>query len=166
MAATVRSTDTGWGARLAGLQAAAREAARWEVVVGVLADEKGSALEEGGDIVVLDLATIHEFGSTDGRVPQRSFLRAYVDEHGAQILNWQRALALQVGAGQLDVRQALELLGLKVAGAIQAYIAAGIAPPNAQATIDRKGSSTPLIDSGQLRSAITHQLRPKGGAAS
>lgn len=165
MGATVRTTDTGWKERLARLQAAERDAARWEVVVGVLADGKGGALAEGGDLVVLDLATIHEFGSTDGRVPQRSFLRAWVDENHAQVLEWQRAMMRAVAAGELDVPLALERLGLKIAGAIQAFMATSIPPPNAPATIERKGSSTTLIDSGQLRSSITHQVRPKGGGA-
>ena len=35
---------------------------------------------------------------------------------------------------------------------------AGIAPPLKPATIARKGSSTPLINTGQLRSAITWRV--------
>jgi hypothetical protein len=162
---TIRSTDTGWKSRVDHLRAAERDAARWEVVVGVLADEKGNAPADGGDFVVLDLANVHEFGSEDGHVPQRSFIRAWTDQNHAQVVEWQREMMRAVAAGQLDIRLALERLGLKIAGAIQAFMATSIPPPNAESTIARKGSSTTLIDSGQLRSSVTHQLRPKGGAA-
>jgi hypothetical protein len=161
--AAIRDTDRGLLARLAALRTAERDAARWEVVVGVLAEKGGGERTEAGELTVLDLATIHEFGAPAAGIPQRSFVRAFVDAHAATIRGWQRTLFAQVTAGRLDVRQALEQLGAKVAGGIQAYIAQGIAPPNAPATVERKGSSTPLIDSGQLRSSITYTVRPKGG---
>jgi hypothetical protein len=164
MTVTVRDTDRGFAARVAHLRAAERDVKAWEVVVGVLADTKGNADHAGGDFTVLDVATVHEFGSPAAGIPQRSFIRAWVDRNLATIRDWQRALFQRIVAGKLTVRQALELLGAQVAGAIQAFIATSIPPPNAPETVERKGSSTTLIDSGQLRASITWHVRPKAGA--
>lgn len=164
MTGAIRDTDHGLRARLDALKAAERDAARWEVVVGVLASGDGAEPHADSELTVLDIATIHEFGAPAAGIPQRSFIRAFVDENRDVIRGWQRELFQQVLAGQLDVRLALERLGAKLAGAIQARIAQGIAPPNAPETVERKGSATPLIDSGQLRGSISHQVRPKAGA--
>lgn len=165
MSVTVTDADRGWRARRAALEAAERDVQAWEVVVGVLANAKGTAEHADSDFTVLDVATVHEFGAPAAGIPQRSFVRAWVDQNRDTIRGWQRALFQQIVAGKLGVRQALELLGAKVAGAIQAFIATSIPPPNAPETVDRKGSSTTLIDSGQLRASITWQIRPKAGAA-
>jgi hypothetical protein len=47
-------------------------------------------------------------------------------------------------------------------GVIKQRIANGIAPPNSPYTIARKGSSKPLIDTGQLRNSITYQVEIGG----
>lgn len=105
---------------------------------------------------LLEVAVVHEFGA--GPVPQRSFIRATIDEKRSDIEAEMANLARGVVSGKLDGRAALDLLGAKVAGWCQARIAAGIAPPLKPATVRRKGSSTPLVDTGQLRSAITWRV--------
>lgn len=47
--------------------------------------------------------------------------------------------------------------GLKLAAIMRQKIQGGIPPPNAQMTIDIKGSSKPLVDSGRLFKAITSE---------
>ncbi len=158
MTGTIKVTDRGLTDRLHVLSGLSD----YEVVVGVLADGKGAAPAKGAEgMTVLDLATIHEFGAPASHIPQRSFVRAYVDENREQIRAWQRGLLTTIFAGRITAQQALNQLGAKVAAGIQTRIAAGIAPPNAQSTIDRKGSSTPLIDTGQLRSSVTWAVRRK-----
>lgn len=129
------------------------------VDVGIFAD-LGSAQKNkaAAGLTVLDVATFHEFGLG---VPERSFLRGYVDENKARIRGMIKSLATMVQQGKLDQDTALEKLGLTIVGEIQKRIAKGIPPPNAESTIARKGSSTPLIDTGQLRSSITHKVRGK-----
>lgn len=102
---------------------------------------------------LLEVAIIHEFGA--GPVPARSFIRATLDEGRSEILKLQVHLAQQVLLGKLTPDEALGQLGAKVAGWMRQRIADGIAPPLAAATIKRKGSSVPLINTGQLRSALT-----------
>lgn len=103
---------------------------------------------------LLEVAIVHELGG--GHVPARSFIRATVDAKRADILKLQVALAQQVLLGKITPEQALSQLGAKVAAWMKTRIAEGIAPPLSEATIKRKGSSVPLIDTGQLRSSITH----------
>jgi hypothetical protein len=69
-------------------------------------------------------------------------------------------MAQAVIAGKVpNVRVALDRLGAKFVGDIQRRIKAHIPPPLQQSTIDRKGSSTPLIDTGVLWSSITHEVK-------
>jgi hypothetical protein len=62
---------------------------------------------------------------------------------------------------KLEAKQAMGLMGVLVTSAIQEQIANGVPPPNAEETIDRKGSSTPLINHGQLRQSIAYEVREK-----
>ena len=169
---TVTTTDHG----AAALLARAREfTAGLRVRVGVLDDgakrdkaprgarskkarvrAKAAARSQRQRLSLLEVAVVHEFGA--GHVPQRSFIRATIDEKRSEIEAEMTNLARGVVSGKLDGRTALDLLGQKVAGWCQARIAAGIAPALKPATIKRKGSSTPLINTGQLRSAITWRV--------
>lgn len=125
------------------------------VDVGIVGDTAGKATQDG--MTVGALAEIHEFGLG---VPQRSFLRAWADADRAKIDKTWSALLRKVLAGDLTTDQALEQFGLWAQGQAQAFIADGrVRPPLDQRTIDAKGSSTPLIDTGQLRSSITYEVR-------
>ena len=59
----------------------------------------------------------------------------------------------------IDMPKALELIGLFVKGLIQGRMSAGIPPPLKASTIARKGSSKPLINTGQLRASIDYEVR-------
>lgn len=124
------------------------------VKVGVLSDQPKE--EHGGStgaMSLIEVAAVHEFGTDT--VPQRSFIRATVDEHRAEIDALEKHLAAQVLAGEITEEKALNLLGAKVAAWMQARIAQGIPPELKPETIARKGSSKPLVDTGQLRSSVT-----------
>lgn len=128
------------------------------VDVGVLGAEAGreQPAEEGQEpITVGQVAEWAEYGLGQ---PERSWLRAWIEEHQAEIAAMMRAELGTVMAGAQSLEQAHARLGAWIVGQIQLRIAAGIAPPNAESTIERKGSSTPLIDKGQLRSSITSRV--------
>ena len=125
--------------------------------------KKGESRAE--PLTVEDVAKINEFGIG---VPERSFIRSTYDQF---IEQWRamffalmsRAIAESARTGkQLDDhvrRKILQRMGLVMQAAMQGRIAAGdISPPNAPSTIARKGSSTPLEDTGQLRSSITIEI--------
>ncbi len=131
------------------------------VSVGVHADE-GAAPEKSvtgsTPVTVLEVAIWNEFGLG---VPERSFLRAWVDENASVNKEKLRKAMAMVVRGQKTLEQALELIGLSFQGGLQKKIAAGVPPANALATIAKKGSSTPLIDTGQLRQSVTFKVRDK-----
>lgn len=155
MSVTVR--DNGADKLLADLRALGKLTVR----VGVLADgpkARGSAAGKGRQASLVEVAAAHEFGAPAAGIPQRSFIRGTVDAKRAEIAAKQTALAKQIVEAELDPRAALERLGASVAGMMQVRIAEGIAPPNAPATIARKGSDKPLVDKGQLRGALTWRV--------
>ena len=154
---TIVDRDRGWKSLMRKITDLVSQ--RRELVVGVTSDR----YVDGNSVA--EIAMIHEFGTAT--VPQRSFIRSTLDKHGLtyskQLAEGVQAAIVDAVNGKLDTDQkALNRLGMRIKGDIQKRIAQGISPPNAPATIARKGSSTPLIDSGQLRASITYELR-KGG---
>jgi hypothetical protein len=122
------------------------------VYVGVPAS--AGQYEDGESLAVI--GAVQEFGSADGRIPERSFLRvplrANVETYRAILA---RGLA-DVAEGNASLYQVLSQVGARAAGDSQQAIAQGIQPANAQSTIERKGSSKPLVDTGRLRQSITY----------
>ena len=109
-----------------------------------------------GGLAVATVATFHEFGL--GNNPERSFLRSWFDAKQASIAKQMTQAERAVVKGLITQEQAINRLGLRFVGEIQAKIASGIPPANAPSTAARKGSSTPLIDTGQLRSSVSHKV--------
>jgi hypothetical protein len=158
----VSDTDKGWKdlheqvIKLSGTSA--------YVQVGVQGAPAAANHNDKPGLTIGQIANVHEFGKTIQTkrativIPQRSFIRATIDKYEAAI----QKRATMLGTGVLLVKftteQALELLGMYAVGLMQQTIANRIAPPNRPRTIARKGSSVPLIDSGQLRGSITHKI--------
>lgn len=149
MGLNVRDTDKGLKALMKKLSGASGK-----VAIGVLGSTAGKS---HGATTLYDVAAANEFGTS--RIPERSFLRATLDLHHAKVVAFCKKQGALVVRGEITNETALERIGLFVQGLIQARIAAGIAPANAPSTISAKGSSKPLIDSGQLRSSITYEVR-------
>lgn len=152
MAGGFSDQDKGWKA----LRKRLGDALGLSVTVGVHAPE-GAKLD--GKLTVAELATIQEYGLG---VPERSFIRAWADDMRAENDIALRKIAQAIIKGKYDGRTGLDRFGLLCVGQIQTRISNGIPPANAPSTIKRKGSSTPLIDDGQLRSAIRHQVHGGG----
>ena len=153
----VTDTDRGAGDLVKRLRALAKSTRR--VKVGILSDAPKKAREGGaGRYSLLEVAIVHEFGAPAANIPQRSFIRATIDERAADIARLQLVVAQRVAMGEITEEQGLSQIGAKVASWIKARIADGIAPPLAESTVRRKKSTKPLVDTGQLRSAITHAV--------
>jgi len=123
------------------------------VKVGVLASEEASV---GGAITVGELAAVHEFGTRDGRIPSRSFLRSTFDEQREMLVELGKKLMGAVLDGKMKTERALGFMGAKLTAEVKKKISSGdgIPPPNAPSTIAAKGSSHTLIDTGRLLGAI------------
>lgn len=133
------------------------------VAVGVLG-AKASA-SHGGGMTNVDVATIHEFGAPGANIPERSFIRAGVDEKLITIRKTMVRLSKSYITGKVDLDQTLGIIGQQVVGVIQAKIASNVPPPLAAETIRRKRSSRALIDTGQLRQSISYEVRHVGEKA-
>lgn len=137
-------------------------ASGWRVAVGVHGQDAGdSGGFTAGEIDNVALAAIHEFGAPGASIPERSFLRAAFDRH---VKKYERLLlrgARKIVAGTGTAKQAVALAGEAAVADVMNLINAGIAPANADATIVAKGSSTPLIDTGQLKAAIKPVVQEK-----
>ena len=170
-----------------GLDALKAEVMGWAqmgVVVGIRQD-KGSVRDEDGGITVAGYAAVNEFGSEDGRVPERSFIRSTLDtnrddyvERLDEVLNdaIDATLAAQVaGPGTLALEHGLGLLGMEAAGDVQATIRDLRDPPNSPRTLhpsvggtnpNGKKSTNPLIDTGRMRASIDSEVRRGTGGRS
>lgn len=105
-----------------------------------------------GEPTNVEVATFNEFGTTT--VPERSFLRSTMDE---QRPKYARMLDRVIGRwvdGKLSLADGFGLVGLQAKADVQRKIVKLRDPPNADSTIARKGSSNPLIDTGQMLNAI------------
>lgn len=154
-----RDIDKGWGRLLAQVRKTA--GSKPHVAVGLMGTKAAATrgdetTRDGEPLTNAELGLDHEFGLG---VPERSFVRDTIDIKLRDITKTAAGLQRAVLRGALTTRNALDLLGLFVKGEIQQRIADGIPPANAPETIRRKGSSTPLIDTGQLRGAIDHEVR-------
>ncbi len=109
------------------------------------------------------VALIQEFGAPEANIPERSYLRATIDAEAATLdaaLTRLVGRSLDAGDRANDVlKGGLLAIGTYTVGRVQARISDGIAPANKPSTIARKGSSTPLIDTGRLRQSITVVIR-------
>ena len=113
--------------------------------------------EADGTPVAL-IAAVHEFGSPSNGITERPFLRTTIQENRGKYVQLNRRNLVSVMNGKMPVIQALGQLGAVAASDVQATIARGGFAPLKAATIKRKGSSKPLIDTGQLRQSITWEI--------
>lgn len=92
------------------------------------------------------------------RIPARPFMRQAADANAQKWGDDAERLAAMVIQG-MSKDQALELLGVEMKGDIQAIFTTGSFAPNSSMTIQKKGSSRPLIDTGRLRSSIDFRIK-------
>lgn len=90
-------------------------------------------------------------------IPERSFVRSTFDEKADEIE--EKAKDVIVAAvNRTDVNKALNLAGQYIEGEIKKKIGNGPFVPNAPATIRKKKSSNPLIDTGHMRQSVRYKI--------
>jgi len=116
----------------------------------------------GTDSHVLSKAVWNEYGTetADGEehIPERAFFRNGMKDSARQFKSTLNRLGRKVLNGTLTSSQAVDQVGLFGVGKIQQSIVDLKDPPNAPSTIARKGSSNPLIDTGNMRQSVTHEV--------
>lgn len=121
------------------------------VEIGIFSD---SNREDGTPMLMI--AFTHEFGMQN--IPERSYLRAGFDANLDKIQREFEFLLSQVLELKITGKSALDLIGASVTTKIQDFLVELKEPPLAESTIRAKGSSNPLIDTGQLMNSITWKI--------
>ena len=119
--------------------------------------------EYGCDIRVTDKmrAFLHYNGlhlspnTTVIHIPERSFLRTGHDANIDTVLEKASRAIGQVIEGKMSKQQYLDLIGQQLATKIKEYAVQLSSPPNHPFTVERKGSSNPLVSTGDLIGGIT-----------
>ena len=127
------------------------------------------------------LASIHEYGctievtpkmraylartglylkntTTHIQIPERAFLRNGFDNCKDEVMEKAEKLLGDVLGGTMSADQMFEFVGLMLKGGIQDYAVELDSPPNHPYTVRHKGSSNPLVDSGNMIGAISYKV--------
>jgi len=131
------------------------------VKVGILKDEEHES-DSGETASMLVIASTHEFGSPTKNIPERSYLRSTADKERKRITGHLDRGIDDIIKGRSTVMKTLSKVGLMFQSLVQQKITSIKEPALKEATIKRKGSSNPLIDTGQLRSSIRYEVVKKG----
>ena len=124
------------------------------------------------------LASIHEYGcdipvtekmrkylasqglylkkeTTHIHIPERSFLRTGYDKNRDDVMKKATQMLADVAAGRMSESALYKAVGMVLASKIKDYARDLDTPPNHPFTTDRKGSSNPLVDTGDMIGGIT-----------
>lgn len=124
------------------------------VKVGIM----GSESVDG--VAVVDYAFYNEFGTSRG-IPARPFMSRTYSEHKADMIKFTEFMYGQVIDGKMTPDHLLQTVGADYQSKIQKTIhdAKSWAAPNAPSTVAKKGSSSPLIDTGRMVGSVRYEVK-------
>ncbi len=156
--AEVRETDK----QLQAVQKSIKELKKIDVLVGIPQEEAG---REQNDITNAELLYIHTNGSPANNIPPRPVVEPAIQDSKEEIGTLLKEAILKALEGDTGGAMAgMERAGTQGENAVKGWFTNpknGWAE-NAESTKKKKGSSKPLIDTGQLRKSITHVVKKKG----
>jgi len=130
------------------------------VKVGII---EGSGSKKG--VSIAEYAAYNEYGvpgkKKKWQIPPRPFIRGFIENESEAIKATQEKLYKLVSEGKMDAATAIARLGQFAQDGIKRYIIGGDFEPNAELTVQRKGSSRPLIDTGTMRNSIRYQVETR-----
>jgi len=91
-------------------------------------------------------------------IPERSWLRSGYDENIDKIADKLEDMVPDVIEGDVNPKIFMDMIGMEFAGLIQKKMRNLRSPANSSMTIERKGSTNPLIDTGRLVGAVRHEV--------
>lgn len=124
------------------------------VKAGVLAKDGSQNHSEG--MTVFQIGMIHEFGVPEKGIPRRSFIRVPIENNIKEITKLIENNHRLVAENSMSAKVALNRIGIKAQNTIKESFRNNDWKPLKRATIKRKGSSKPLIDTGQLIGSISY----------
>lgn len=156
--AEVRETDK----QLQAVQKSIKELKKIDVLVGVPQEEAG---REQNGITNAELLYIHTNGSPANNIPPRPIVDPAIQDSKEEIGTLLKEAILKALEGDTDGAMAgMERAGTQGENAVKGWFTnpKNNWAENAKSTKKKKGSSKPLIDTGQLRKSITHAVKKKG----
>lgn len=140
------------------------------VDVGFLGGETHPAPEggEASPTTIAQVAAWNEYGTAT--IPERPFMRRTADTNADQYKRLigdllGRALTAR-GVPRRRLRSVFTVVGAQVTSDVVKTIDDGGFAPNSAATIKRKGSSKPLVDTGVMRAATAFRVKINGSEGS
>ena len=118
--------------------------------------DKDGKIKTVTNVDVVFVATCNEFGVPSRGIPERSFIRSTVRDKKEEWATWVSRQFSKILKGESTVEKGLALVGLKAESDIKRKFTENDWPANAPSTIEKKGSSMPLIDTGQTRNSIRY----------
>lgn len=101
------------------------------------------------------IAAIQNFGAPARNIPPRPFFTTMIS-NGERA--WPGILASALKARDYDPTAALTVLGHEMEGELRQSIQQTNSPPLRPATIKRKGSSKPLVDTGRMLNSVISKV--------
>lgn len=111
---------------------------------------------------ILNRAVWNHYGTSGsgwgGPIPERPFLSNAIRGNRTSYRQKLKGSAAKILRGETATRTVLSKLGILAQGDVQTEITNLIDPPNSPVTVARKGSSNPLIDTGEMRGNVTWKV--------
>lgn len=154
--------------RLPEMEKGLKQLADFEVLVGI-PEEKTDREEvpDIGPVTNAELAFIHTHGSPMRNIPPRPIIEpAIEDSENSKAISEDLKLAIQAAldGDRAKTISQLNKAGISAQNAVRDWFTnpRNNWAPNSPRTIAKKKSDRPLIDTGQLRKAISYVVRKKG----
>lgn len=143
------------------LRATLEKATKKEVAVGYPVDVTGLGVPEPNyddEASIIEVALKNNYGLG---VPRRAFMDLASKSMEDTFIKVMHELGPKILSGEADVEKVLDVAGLMAEDDVRNAIREGNWRPNSPATIERKGSDVPLIDTGTMVNRVTHIVRDR-----
>lgn len=101
------------------------------------------------------VAAIQEFGAPARKIPPRPYFRNMIADKSP---GWGDAIAAVLEVNGYDAIRTMEQVGAGIKGQLQQSIVDTNAPALSPATVARKGSAKPLVDTGQMLNSVDYKV--------
>lgn len=133
-----------------------KSARKLVALVGIPSDAKRH--DDNPNIGLAEIAFIMEKGSAVNNIPARPFMQQTRQRNEKRMMGLSRRLLKAISNGSTTAMDAIKKLGGTYEGAMKRIFIEGSFAPNAPATVRRKKSNRPLIDTGLLRQSIKYKV--------
>lgn len=131
--------------------------------VGILGAHAARTGEGKFDLNNATLGLIQIYGSIANNIPSRDFLIMPIETKRREILKILSSNTARAAFANKDYKRLYGILGAAAVGFVdEAFASGGFGTwaPNKPTTVAHKGSSAPLIDTGELRKSVTFDVVP------